>query len=144
MAVHWQPKGYSIVIPCLGVKDAAGLMDFICDVMNGETVDRVETDGVLRHGEVRIGDCMIMLSEASDNWPSLPASIHVYVPDCDATYKAALEAGATSVREPADQFYGDRSGGVNDKWGNTWWFGTHIENVSAEEIKRRAAELFGQ
>jgi PhnB protein len=64
--------------------------------------------------------------------------IHLYVEDVDATYRRALEAGATSVREPADQFYGDRSGGVKDRFGNQWWIATHVEDVPPDEMKRRA------
>jgi uncharacterized glyoxalase superfamily protein PhnB len=68
----------------------------------------------------------------------MPAVLHLYVTDVDATYRRAIEAGATSLREPADQFYGDRSGGVRDLCGNQWWISTHIEDVSPEEMRRRA------
>jgi uncharacterized glyoxalase superfamily protein PhnB len=62
------------------------------------------------------------------------------VPDTDATYRRALEAGATSLREPVDQFYGDRAGGVQDAWGHGWWLATHIEEMSKEEMEKRAAQ----
>jgi PhnB protein len=65
--------------------------------------------------------------------------VYVYCKDVDAAYRRALAAGATSIQEPKDQFYGDRSGGVKDAAGNSWWIGTHIEDVSAEEMGRRAA-----
>jgi PhnB protein len=68
--------------------------------------------------------------------------LYLYVPDVDAAYQKALKAGATSVMEPADQFYGDRSGCVKDAAGNRWFFGTHIEDVSPAEIQKRAAEFF--
>ena len=70
--------------------------------------------------------------------------LHVYVPNVDAVYQKALKAGATSLSEPADQFYGDRSGGVKDPAGNTWHIGTHVEDVSPAELKKRAAEMFKQ
>lgn len=136
--MHWQPEGYPNVIPCLMVKDASGLFDFICKVFDGKEVERVVNDGVLRHSEIRIGDSMVMVSEASERWPAVPASVHLYVPDADATYKLALVGGATSVMEVGDRFYGDRSGGVKDPWGVTWWMATHVEDVSPEEIQRRA------
>jgi PhnB protein len=67
--------------------------------------------------------------------------LHLYMPDTDAVYKSALDAGAVSIREPADQFYGDRSGGVRDFCGNQWWIATHIEDVSMEEMQRRMAKM---
>ena len=70
----------------------------------------------------------------------MPAMLYVYVEDVDATYQRALQAGATSVSEPKDQFYGDRSAGVQDSCGNQWWIGTHIEDVSEEELLRRHKE----
>ena len=73
----------------------------------------------------------------------MPATVMTYVEDADATYRNALEAGATSLREPADQFYGDRSAGVVDPFGNHWWFNTHVEDVSPEEAARRAQEQQG-
>ena len=67
--------------------------------------------------------------------------LHLYVPDTDALYRSALAAGATSIREPADQFYGDRSAGVRDLWGNQWWIATHMEDVSQAEMERRMAAM---
>jgi PhnB protein len=67
----------------------------------------------------------------------MPAMIHLYVEDCDETYERALAAGATSEREPTDQFYGDRSAGVRDSAGNLWWIATHVEDVSEEEMAKR-------
>jgi uncharacterized glyoxalase superfamily protein PhnB len=80
-----------------------------------------------------------MMCEPMQNLQPSPASIYLYVQDTDAAYRRALEAGATSLMEPADQFYGDRSAGVKDSQGNIWWIGTHIEDVSPEELARRAA-----
>jgi PhnB protein len=70
--------------------------------------------------------------------------IHLYVEDCDATYKRALDAGASSIREPADQFYGDRIAGVKDRFGNRWWIATHKEDLSKEEIAKRMDEAMKQ
>jgi PhnB protein len=67
-------------------------------------------------------------------------AIYLYVKDADATYKRALQAGATSLMEPADQFYGDRSAGVKDPVGNYWWIATHKEDLSSEELRKRAEE----
>ncbi len=69
----------------------------------------------------------------------MPMFLYLYVPDADASYERALQAGCTSLQEPKDEFYGDRTSGVKDPFGNLWWFGTHQEDVSSEEIARRAA-----
>ena len=78
-----------------------------------------------------------MLSDANSEFPALPAMINVYTEDVDAAYKRALKAGATSLREPSNQFYGDRSAGVKDVHGNQWWIATHVEDVPQEELERR-------
>jgi uncharacterized glyoxalase superfamily protein PhnB len=70
----------------------------------------------------------------------MPATLHLYVEDVDAVYRQALAAGARSIREPEDAFYGDRSGGVADAFGNQWWIATHVEDVPPEEMARREAE----
>jgi uncharacterized glyoxalase superfamily protein PhnB len=99
-----------------------------------------DSAGTIFHGEVIIGDSHVMFSQASERHPAMPCTIYVYVPDADTTYRAALAAGATSVMEPANQFYGDRNGGVQDSNGNFWWIGTHVEDVPPQEMERRVAE----
>jgi PhnB protein len=101
-------------------------------------------EGRIGHAEVRIGDSVVMLAEAGGEWSHTPGNLHLYVEDCDAMYDRALAAGATSVREMADQFYGDRSGGVRDPSGNMWWITTHIEDVAPDEMERRSAEWKAQ
>ena len=96
------------------------------------------------HAEVKIGDSIIMMGEPTAECKPMPAMIHLYVPDADATYRRALAAGAKSVREPADQFYGNRSGGVEDACGNQWWMATRKEEVSPEEMGRRAEAVMKQ
>jgi len=91
---------------------------------------------------LKVGDSMVMISDASEHAKAMPVMLYLYVPDVDAAYQRALKAGATSIMEPADQFYGDRSGGVKDTAGNSWFFGTHIEDVSPAELTKRAAEAF--
>lgn len=92
------------------------------------------------HAELRLGDSVIMLSDASPEFPARSAMIHIYVPDTDAAYRRAVAAGAKPIREPADQFYGDRSAGVEDAFGNYWWIATHVEDIPPEEMERRATE----
>ncbi len=81
-----------------------------------------------------------MLGKAHDEWKSRPGNFYVYVEDCDAIYEKALAAGATSISKPETQFYGDRHGGVTDSQGNNWWVATHVEDISPDDMKRRAEE----
>lgn len=131
--------GYHTVTPYLLVQGADKLIDFAKKAFNvTETEHYSMPDGSIGHAEIRLGDSVIMLSEAMGeaNKPT-SAGIHLYVEDCDATYQRALDAGATSTMQPADQFYGDRSAGVNDPFGNHWWIATHKEDLSKEEIAKR-------
>ena len=84
-----------------------------------------------------------MIATASEEFPAFPLMLNVYVDDVDAAFAAAVEHGAAPLREPADQFYGDRTGGVVDSQGNQWWMSTHIEDVSEDEIRRRMEEMGG-
>jgi uncharacterized glyoxalase superfamily protein PhnB len=96
------------------------------------------------HAEVTIGDSVIMMGEPMGEFKPMPCMIYVYVEDTDAVYKQALKAGATSVMEPADQFYGDRNAGVKDMAGNLWWIATHVEDVAPEELEKRAQAAMAQ
>ena len=98
-------------------------------------------DGTVAHAEVRIGDSPVEISEASPEYPARSAMLHMYVPDCDAVYDRALAAGATSVREMRDEFYGDRAGGVQDPCGNQWFIATHKVDMTQEELNRKMAEM---
>jgi uncharacterized glyoxalase superfamily protein PhnB len=121
------------------VEGVAKLMDFLQQAFGAQEMERMETpDGTVMHGEVKIGDSMIMMGEASAQHKPMPAMLYLYVADTDATYRQALQSGATSVMEPANQFYGDRNAGVQDPCGNQWWIGTHVEDIAPEELKRRS------
>ena len=85
-----------------------------------------------------------MLGQATGPWPAMATSIYMYLPDCDAVYRKALEAGGTSVQEPKTQFYGDRHAAVKDPCGNTWWPATHVEDVPPQELEKRAADAARQ
>ncbi len=138
MAVSHVPAGHHTVTPYLLVPRLAGLIDFLQEVFDAEETERVmRQDGSIMHSEVRIGDSMVMLGEPPAGSRAWPAMIHLYVPDADAAYRRALQAGATSLQEPVDEFYGDRIGGVEDRFGNQWWIATHIEDVPPDEQLRR-------
>ncbi len=84
----------------------------------------------MKHAEVKIGDSVVMMGEPMDDMEQMPATLYLYVDDCDASYLKALAAGATSVLEPADYPHGDRYGGVKDCAGNVWWVTTHVGGES--------------
>jgi uncharacterized glyoxalase superfamily protein PhnB len=133
------PEGHHTVTPFLRVIDAAKLIEFLKPAFGATVTFRMDgPDGSVMHAEVKIGDSMVMIGQSPE---PLPSMIHLYVPDTDAVYKSAMAAGAKSIREPADQFYGDRSAGVRDFCGNEWWMATHIEDVSQEEMQRRMAAM---
>lgn len=145
MATDPIPAGYHTVTPYLIVEGAARIIDFAKRAFNAELSFRMDQpDGSIGHAEIKIGDSKVMLADAGEQWSPMPAMLHLYVDDCDAVYKRALEAGATSLREPRDEFYGDRSAGVRDAAGNSWWIATHVEDVSDEEMARRAQEYAAQ
>lgn len=145
MAVKPIPDGYHSVTPYLIVQGASGLIDFMKQAFDAEESVRMERpDGTIMHAEVRIGDSVVMLSDAGGESTPMPGMLHLYVNDADATYRRALTAGATSLQEPEDQFYGDRSAGVKDQFGNQWWIATHIEDVSPEEMARRSEAYMQQ
>jgi uncharacterized glyoxalase superfamily protein PhnB len=140
MSVKPIPEGYQRVIPYLVVERAAPLIAFLQSVFDGVLVERMEApDGRIMHAEVRVGDSIVMLGEAKEGFPPRPCSLYVYVEDVDAAYRRALHAGASSLMEPADQFYGDRNAGVVDAEGTQWWIGARVEDVPPEELQRRAA-----
>ena len=138
MAVRPVPEGYHTVTPFLMVNGAARFIDFLKAAFGAEEMFRMPgPQGNVMHAEVRIGDSIIMLADATDEHPPKPAMFYLYVEDADGLYRRALQAGATSLAEPTDHFYGDRAGAVQDAWGNQWWIATHIEDVSPEELERR-------
>ena len=145
MPVEPVPGKYSTVTPYLVVSDLPKLIDFIQDVFGAEVTESIKSpDGTIMHAEARIGNSMIMMGSAPERNNPFPTMLYVYTEDTDTCYRRALEAGATSVMEPSDQFYGDRNAGVQDAFGNQWWIATHIEDVSQEEMIRRNAERLGK
>ncbi len=138
-AVNPIPEGYHSVTPYLVAQGIPKLFDFLKQAFGATERERqTKPDGTVRHAEVKIGDSIIMLGEAAGQWKPMPSMLYVYVPDIDATYQRALQAGGRALREPRDEFYGDRTAGVEDPCGNQWWIGTHIEDVAPEEMQRRA------
>jgi PhnB protein len=146
------PDGYPHVSPHLSVVGAAKAIDFYTEVLGAAERMRMGTpDGAVAHAEIQVGDSVIMIGEempgGTDPSPRTlggsPVALFVYVEDVDDTFKRAMDAGATSVREPEDHFYGDRVAMFDDPYGHRWNIATHIEDVSPGEMQRRAAEAGG-
>jgi len=132
------PQGYQAVIPYLVVNHAEQVIDFIKQTFQAQELMRMtRPDGSVGHTELRIRDSVIMLGGAGAEWKAMPSMLYLYLENVDEVYQRALAAGGVSLKEPSDQFYGDRTAAVTDMSGNQWWMATHTEEVSPEEIERR-------
>lgn len=127
MPASFKPLGYTSVSPYLIVDGAGGTIEFLQRAFGAAEVRRhAHEDGKVMHAEVRIDDTIVMVADAAPGWPAVPAHVHVYVSDVDATYRRALDAGASSVQEPQQKEDEDKRGGVKDAGGTTWWIGTKV------------------
>ena len=140
------PEGYHTVTPYLIVKGGAEALDFYARAFGA--VERLRIgDGKIGHAEITIGDSCVMLADEHPEIGALspttvggaPVSLHLYVEDVDAVVARAVAAGARLIRPVADQFYGDRVGGLADPFGHRWFIATHKEDLSREELQRRSA-----
>ena len=128
MSTPHKPPGYPSVSPYLIVDGAGRTIEFLVRTFEARELRRIPgADGKLLHAEVRIDDSVVMLTDGAPGWPPIPSHVHVYVPDVDATYRRALDAGGTSVQEPVKKDDEDKRGGVKDPGGTTWWIGTKVE-----------------
>ena len=152
MAVKPIPDGYHTVTPYLIIKGAAAAIDYYQRAFGATELLRMpDTHGRIDHAEIRIGDSVIMLAdehqEMGHRGPAAlggtPVSILLYVTDVDAVFDRAVKAGGKSRRPVADQFYGDRMGMLEDPFGHVWTVGTHTEDLSPEEMKKRMAAAHG-
>jgi len=146
------PEGYHSMTPYLCVKGAADAIEFYKKAFGAKELLRMPAPGgKVGHAEIQIGDSRVMLA---DEFPEMgfvspqsvggtPVMMHLYVEDVDATVPKAVAAGAKVTREVADQYYGDRGGQVEDPFGHKWYVATHKEDLSPEEINRRAAKAMG-
>jgi PhnB protein len=136
------PEGYSTITPYFIVRNAALFIDFLKNAFDAQERYLIPgPNGGIMHAEFMIGDSILMMGEAGGEWQPTFNSLYLYVPDVDAAYQSAINAGATSIQEVSNQFYGDRSGGVRDPFGNTWFISTHVEDVSEEEMEKRMAQF---
>jgi len=148
--VKYQPEGYHTATPYLIVKDAAAAIEFYKNAFGASELERITDDsGAIRHAEIKIGDSPFMMTEETPSFPDYlspesrggtPVHIYLYVEDVDRVQARAISAGAKELMPVKDQFYGDRSGGVTDPFGHVWYIATRIEDLSSDEIMRRASE----
>ena len=155
MAVKPIPVGYHTLTPYINIKGAVEAIEFYKKAFGAKEIGRITmAGGAIAHAEIQIGDSKIMLAEESVQWGNKspmtlggsPVCLCLYVEDVDVMFAQALAAGAkvTGEMEVKDQFYGDRTGSVTDPFGHKWTIMTHKEDVSFEEMQKRANAMFGQ
>ena len=141
------PDGYHTVTPYLIVNDGAAALDFYKRAFGATELLRMEHAGKIGHAEIKIGNSPVMLA---DEFPEMgakspasiggtPVTIHLYVEDVDKVFAQAIAAGAKETRPVKDQFYGDRAGQIEDPFGHKWYIATHKEDLTMEEVRKRAA-----
>jgi PhnB protein len=147
------PEGYRSLTPYLFIKGAAAAIEFYKNVFGAtERMRMPGPDGRVMHAELQIGDSILMLADESPSMGALSPQtiggsgslVSVYVADVDAAVAKAVAAGAKVVRPVKDQFYGDRTGGIIDPFGHIWSVATHVEDVTPEEMRKRAAAAMSQ
>ncbi|WP_411080411.1 VOC family protein [Streptomyces sp. cmx-18-6] len=138
---HAAPEGYTSVAPWVVTDDTGALLDFITVAFGGEETARVPVeDGSIGHGEIRVGDTVVLAFDRRPDWPSMPSLLRVYVPDADAAMAAAVAHGAQVITEAADSAWGDRGGRVRDPFGNIWWVTSRAEQIAPDIALERMSE----
>ncbi|MFF9982334.1 VOC family protein [Streptomyces erythrochromogenes] len=138
---HSAPQGYTSIAPWVVTDDTGALLDFITHAFDGEELARVSVeDGTIGHGEIRVGDTVVLAFDRRPDWPVMPSLLRIYVPDADAAMAAAVAHGAQVITEPADSAWGDRGGRVRDPFGNIWWVVSRVEDVTPDHAWARMSE----
>ena len=143
------PEGYHSLTPYLVVDGGAEALEYYKKAFGATELFRMEHEGKIGHAEMKIGDSPFMLADGCAEmgykgpkaYGGTPVSLMIYVDDCDATYKQAIDAGGTEMKPLQDQFYGDRSGTLTDPFGHVWTVATHKEDVTPEEMDKRLAAM---
>lgn len=135
------PDGYTDVAPWVVTDDTGGFLDFVTTAFDGVELGRVPVeDGSIGHGEIRVGDTVVLAFDRAAEWPVMPALLRVFVPDTDVAMKRAVDAGARVVTEATDSAFGQRGGRVRDPFGNVWWIMAQVETVDEDEMWRRLSD----
>ena len=139
------PDGYHTINTSVIVDGAQEVVDFLKKAFDAkERLMMPGQPGKIAHAELEIGDSLVMISDATEQYPATRCRVYAYVADVDATYKRALAAGAKGVEEPQNQFWGDRTAAIVDPKGNHWAIATRVEDLSSEEIGKPAQEFLKQ
>jgi PhnB protein len=152
MDTSYKPNGYHSVVAAINMPGAAAAMDWYKKVFNAtERMRLTEPDGKIAHGEIDFDGTVIMLAEENPAYNRSPATLggtsvvfSIYVPDADATVQKAVEAGATLISAAADQFYGDRTGRIEDPFGYKWMVSTHLKEVSVADMQKQLDDMMGK
>ncbi|MFD7070577.1 VOC family protein [Streptomyces sp. NPDC059913] len=132
------PEGYTTVAPWVVTDDTGAFLDFVAQAFDGEVLGRVATeDGLIGHGEIRVGDTVVLAFDRRADWPTMPSLLRVFVTDADQAFARAVEAGGQVVTALADNAFGQRGGRVKDPFGNIWWVVSHVEDVAEDEMWKR-------
>ena len=141
MSVQPIPEGFSAVSPYLAVANVRSTIEFLKKAFDAEELSlHAMPDGRIMNAILKIRGCTVFFGEVTEANKAWPAMLYMYVADVDAAFKKAVNAGGKTVMEPQDMYYGERSGAVEDPSGNQWWMASHIEEMSDEELIRRAVE----
>lgn len=135
------PAGYTTVAPWVVTDDTGAFLDFVTAVFDGTELARVRVaDGSIGHGEIRVGDTVVLAFDRRPDWPVLPSLLRVWVPDADLAVERAVAAGATVVTALDDSAFGQRGGRVRDPFGNVWWVVSQVEDVPEDVMWQRLQE----
>lgn len=132
------PQGYNTVSPWVVTEDTAAFLDFVSEAFGGEELGRVATeDGLIGHGEIRVGDTVVLAFDRHADWAAMPSLLRVFVVDADAAVSRALAAGARIVTPISDDAFGQRGGRIKDPFGNIWWVSCHVEDITEDRMWER-------
>jgi PhnB protein len=147
------PQGFHTVTPSLVVRNAAQAIDFYKKALGAEELMRMASPGgKIGHAELKIGDSIIFITDENPEMNckspqtlgGTPVSLFLYVPDVDKAFQRAIDAGGKTIMPVADMFWGDRYGQFTDPYGHTWGLGTHVKDLSEQEIEKAAKEFYAQ
>ncbi|MFB7527460.1 VOC family protein [Streptomyces sp. NPDC056178] len=131
-------EGYTTVAPWVVTDDTGAFLDFVAQAFDGEELGRVATeDGLIGHGETRVGDTVVLAFDRRADWPTMPSLLRVFVTDADQAFARAVAAGGQVVTALADNAFGQRGGRVKDPFGNIWWVVSRVEDVAEDEMWKR-------
>jgi uncharacterized glyoxalase superfamily protein PhnB len=139
--INTAPEGYTTVAPWVVTDDTGAFLDFVAEAFGGEELARVATeDGLIGHGEIRVGDTVVLAFDRHADWPHMPSLLRVFVTDADQAFSQAIAAGGQVVTSLANNAFGQRGGRVKDPFGNIWWVVSHVEDVSENDMWKRLRE----